>query len=244
MPKGVRTTTDGFAKAVFGEAGAPVGADGTENVTIKPQMAKRVQVKVGTSVEDVLRWDSEGAILLFESKDEFLPMDDAAVKALSRENKTRYAIAKEFHDAWRGDAHAKLVEEFKVDKQMIGSPTDKLKAEVDRGLEHYWARPDKIESYRAKGWKIADADEARSFLGPKGGHHEVGKLGETQLVLMVIPKELRDRQVKEVTRKSLEQAGAWKGYANEMDRSGGQAFVASEDDRRARWTELPNETED
>ena len=239
MPRGVRTTTEGFGKDVFGEDTLEKDPVRTENVPISKEMSSKYWVQTGMSEEDVVRLDKAGNVLMFEVKEKFLPLSDAVVGLLSRENKTRYTIAKEFHDAWRGDEHAELVEKFQVDRSMSGSAGDKLTANVSRDLKEYWARPEKIETYRAKGWKIASADEAKSFLGPKGGHHEVGKLGQTELVLMVKPKKLWEKDQQKKIQKAKEMAGAWKQGASEIARAGGQGFVATEDDRQHRWVDMP-----
>lgn len=237
MAKGVRTTTDGFEGRVFGGETATAH---TENVTINPAVTKKYRVGTGMTVEDIVRLDKAGNVLLFEQKDDFLPLADDVVAGFTRENRLRYTMAKEYHDAWRGDEHADLVEKFQVDPSMMGSATDKLTASIDGDMVTYWARPDKIEDYRAKGWKVASADEAKSFLGPKGGHHEVGRLGQTELVLMIKPKALWEKDQQKKIRKSKELAGAWKQAKGEIDRAGGKGFVATEDDRH-RWSEMAND---
>lgn len=209
----------------------------TNNVPVSENVVGKQIIGIDTNVENVVRFDKEGAVLVFEYTDRFLQLDQSVVDGLSRENKLRYSMAKELHDAWRGDEHAKLVEQFQVDRNLVGSARDKLKIKGAEGMHVRWARPDMIETYRARGYKILGADEAKSFLGPKAGHHEVGKLGQTELVAMGIPQEIYDKRMQEAARKNVEKAGAWKSAGvGDINRTGAQGFVATDDDKR-RWTE-------
>lgn len=240
MPRGKRTTTDGFGEQVFSSLDG-LAPEVLENEPKKVDFGGKVIIGTGVNPENVIRLDQEGRILVFEMKEAFLPLEDSVLGQLSRENRLRYSMAKEFHDAWRGDENAKLVEQFQVDRNLVGSATDKLTVKGTPGMHVRWARPDKIEEYRAKGYKILGADEAQSFLGPKGGHHEVGKLGQTELVAMGIPEELFEKRMKAATKKNNDLAGAWKSMGlNEMQRAGAQGFAATDDDKR-RWTETDTE---
>lgn len=240
MPRGVRTATNGFEEKNFPTSGSAV----PENETKSVNLLKKVTVGTGVDPENVIRWDKDGAVLLFEQKENFLPLADAVVGQLSRENKVRYSMAKEFHDAWRGDEHAKLVEDFKVDKNLSGSATDKMQVEAPKGMHVRWCAPYNIEKYRALGYKVLSADEVRSFLGPKDGHHEIGTLGQTELVQMGIPME-RYRELSQKTEaENRRKAGAWKTSGlNDVNRSGATGFVATDDDRR-RWTETSQALDD
>lgn len=213
----------------------------TPNVTINAEPSKKYTVQVGVSNDDLLEWDRQGVVLLFEQKEGFLPLPDAVRAKLSRENQLRYDMAKEFHDAWRGDEHAKLVENFQVDRQAVGSAMDKMTLTAGSDMKVRWVRPDNVERMREKGYKILSADEARSYLGPTGGHHEIGHLGQTELVAMGIPKELAHQSDLAKVRRNKEMAGSWKGISKEITRQGGQGFVAEEADKKHSWTESPVE---
>lgn len=214
------------------------GKQSSKNGTITASGPSKYIIGLGIDPETVLRLDSNGDILNFEMKEGFLELSDTVLSKLSRENRTRYEIAKEFHDSWRGDEHAKLVEEFKVDPMAKGSATDKLSLKVQEDMDYYWAAPYNIEAYRAKGWHIASPDEAKTFLGPKGGHHEVGALGQTELVLMLRPKEISERNEKRKVEENEQKAGMWR--ENGLAQIGEGGFDASGDDRR-NWTDIPQE---
>jgi len=237
MPKGVRTATNDFESKTFGPKDVLEFPAAPENGTINTVVSKKATVGTGVDPENILRWDREGVVLLFEQTDKFLPLSDGVLSAMGRDNRLRYSMAKEFHDAWRGDEHAKLVEDFKVDRNMTGSARDKMTIEGPKGMHIRWCAPYNIEKYRAMGYKVLSADEASSYLGPKDGHHEIGKLGQTELVAMGIPEERYKAMVKKTTAETDRRAGAWKtaGLAD-VSKSGAAGFVATDDDRR-RWRE-------
>lgn len=248
--KGKRTTTNNFEKDAFTvEAGSDTGkpASGfanTKNETKTNDTTRRCIIDSSYTPEEVIKLNTEGWYLVFEQKEGFLPLPEEMVKLLSRENKLNYEIAKQFHDTWRGNEHRELVEKFTVDKQLMGSAQDKLRIEAQPGMHVRWVAPYNIQKMLAKGYKILDKDEATSFLGPTGGHHQVGRLGFTELVAMGLPEEVYQKRLQEKTKQNLEKAGAWKEYGlASMNRDGGSPFDATESDKRA-WTDLPDTSED
>ncbi len=238
MPKGQNTATKGFAKDLFTkEAGAeevkPAEGFVSENEPKNREMRKKYMVGIGMTEEAVLRLDKQGAILVFEQKEAFMDLSDETVAALSRENRFRFESAKEFHNAWRGNEHAEIVEKFQVDPNMQGSAMDKLQMKGPPDMVTRWVAPYNVEKYASMGYKILSPDEVKTFLGSKGGHHEIGKLGQTELVAMGIPKELYDRRQNKKVEQNNEKAGAWQTSGlSELNRSGAQGFVASENDKR------------
>lgn len=202
---------------------------------------KKYTVGTGTKPEDVISYDQEGAVLLFESTDKFLPLDGGVLDQLSRENKLRYGIAKEFHDNWRGEDHAKFVEQFSVDKNLSGSATDKLRVQDTKELHFRWARPDRVSAYLAMGYRLAKPDEVQTFLGPNGNKHEISVLGKQELVLLCVPKAQFEKKMQEKVKKNKEMAGLLqKQAASSLKQEGG--FVASEKDGH-QWTEIPSKEE-
>lgn len=248
--KGKRTTTDNFEKDAFtvesgeGEPKVAAGFVKPENETKNKGGSKRRIIDSSYTPEEVVKLDTEGWYLVFEQKEGFLQMPEQLVGLLSRENRLNYDIAKEFHDTWRGSEHKELVEKFTVDKQLMGSAQDRLKLEGPPGMHVRWVAPHNIQKMLTKGYKILEKDEASSFLGPTGGHHQVGRLGFTELVAMGIPEEVYQKAQLEKTRKNLERAGAWKDYGmSEMSRNGGSPFEATDNDRRG-WNEIPESSEE
>lgn len=217
------------------EGHVAAGFAGSKNGPINGGLAEKVRITVGMNPETVVQLDKQGKFLLFEQKEQFIQLPDAVVSGLNRDNRLRYEMAKDFHDAWRGDEHAELVEAFQVNKQLSGSASDRLQKEDPEGMVTRWARPGNIERYRAMGYKVLDADEVKTYLGPTGTHHEVGSLGQTELVLMGIPKPLFDKRMAAKTQRNNELAGSWRS----VDRnSGAGEFVAEDDDRKHGWSEI------
>lgn len=216
-----------------------------ENATISPKSTKRVLVDSSFSGAGVVQLDAEGAELLFEQKEAFLPLDEEVIRKLSRGNRMRYSSAKQFHDSWRGKEDAEFAQSFSVDREAVGSASDKLNdLDVRPTIHERWARPDRVNAYLAKGYKVLSPDEARTFLGSKGGHHEISRNGKTELVLMGIPKELFKKTESEKTRKNNELAALASGQGvRELQRLGARAFDATEEDRRQNWSDLPADSE-
>lgn len=226
-------------KAVVGEI-ASLDVDTASKEIKTSKISKVVIIDSSFNPEDVIKLDTEGAELMFDQKEDFCFIPDELVGQLSRQSKTRYAIAKQFHATWRGKADKQFQDAFIVDKEYVGSATDKLnKKEIRSGIHTRWARPDKVRDYLAKGYKVMDADEASTFLGSQGGHHEIGRNGKTELILMGIPEEMyKKRQAAKVAANN-ERARLLKHQAiAEVENQGFRGFDASEDDARRHWTEI------
>lgn len=216
-----------------------------ENAPKSPKSTKRVLVDSSFSGAGVVQLDAEGAELLFEQKEAFLPLEEEVIRNLSRGNRMRYSAAKQFHDSWRGEEDAAFAQSFSVDREAVGSASDKLNdLSVRSTIQERWARPDRVNAYLAKGYKVLSADEARSFLGAKGGHHEISRNGKTELVLMGIPKDLYKKGEIDKTRKNNELAArAGTQGVGDLQRLGARAFDATEEDRRQNWSELSADSE-
>lgn len=214
--------------------------DSAEIAEISSKTSKTVVVESSMRPEDVVKLDAEGAELLFDQKEGFLLMPEDLLRTLSRENRARYSVARQFHDTWRGDTDEEFQRMFSVEKEFVGSASDKLnKLEVRDNLHARWARPDKVRDYMAKGYKVLSADDATSFLGTKGGHHEIGRNGKTDLILMGIPKELHKKHAAEKVRKNNEAAMQWAASGvSDIQKTGAKGFVASEDDSRRKWNDI------
>ena len=208
---------------------------------------RRVVIGSGFDTNEMLRLDSEGVVLLFEQKEDFLPLDDEIVKQLSQVNRYLYHAAKQFHEAYRGQDHDDFVKSFQINQQYSGTPREQLRFKKDPRKYARWTRPDKVAARLAKGYRIVEKDEYNTFLGPQNGRHEIAKLGKTELVLMAQPIELRREHEKLVQEKTARETGRWKEDAlREMARDGGKPFVAKANDD-GRWQEIedaPEPTQD
>lgn len=222
-------------------------AESVLSSTIVPESEKSTQkmnVISSTSVETVLDLDSKGVELYFGSKEDFLVLDDASIRALSRDNRARYSTARQFHDNWRGQQDADFNEAFQVDREFVGTASDKLNdLTVRSGLQHRWVRPDRVAEMQGRGYRIVGADEAKSFLGSKGSRHEIGRNGKMELVLMGVSKEIYDKRQKEKVDRNNARATAWKtSGVEQLAANGSRAFVeGSTADRKASFSEINEE---
>lgn len=205
---------------------------------------KKLNVLPSMSAETVLDLDSKGVELYFGSKEDFLVLDETTIRALSRENRNRYSTARQFHDNWRGQQDADFVDAFQVDREFVGTASDKLNDLTMRsGLQHRWVRPDRVAEMQGRGYRMVNADEAKSFLGAKGSRHEIGRNGKTELVLMGVSKEIFLKRQKDKVEKNNSRATAWKtSGVEQLASQGTRAFVeGSERDRKASFSEIAEE---
>jgi hypothetical protein len=207
---------------------------------------KKYIIDAGMPVETMIQLDASGAVLVFETTTRFIALPEEIIGQLSSENRLRYAHAKEFHDTWRGEEHDELVNELQVGKQFSGSASEKLSFTAPKNMVVRWTRKDRVPGRTAKGWRVLGADEITSFLGPTGSHHEIGQLGQTELVAMGIPKEIYDKSQKAKVRRNIQMAGSWETSGlSELQRAGGNPFVANDDDidRKHNWSPVAQDEE-
>jgi hypothetical protein len=202
----------------------------TEKGTKTVKSGEKFIVSDSFNPEELVELDQAGAVLVFDAKEGFVQLDDRVVAQLGKDNKQRYSFAKEFHDAWRGEEHAQFVEKFTVDKQLMGSASDRLNIKVDgRKFKIRWVRPDNVSKMQELGYSMVKKDEAKSFLDAKAGHYEISKLGQTELVAMKVPVSIFNERQKAKVKVNQEMAGSWrKSGKAEIDSVGGQGFLESE----------------
>lgn len=188
---------------------------------------QKMNVSRSMTIESVLDLNSRGTELYFDTKEDFFVLDESSVRSLSQANRTRYSIARQYHDNWRGQADQDFAEAFKVDREFVGSARDKLyDIDVRDNMKFRWTRPDRVSANIAKGYKILSPDEARSFQGAKGSRHEISQNGKTELVLMGVEKSIYDKRQREKTEKNLNRENSWKGAGVEqLSSQGGRGFV-------------------
>lgn len=178
---------------------------------------KKVTVSSDTTFEDVLRYDTEGALLVWDSED-FEPLSDEEVRQLRKANRDRYVIFKEIaEDLASADKKDKKVsEDFSVGAS-AGLAVRRLEIKgKDESLAYRWERPDMVEDRKDEGWKFVK-DGVSTLRNQNGkGIHRIGAQGQEELVLMAIPKEkLASRK----ERKRLKRERAIEGIARESRNS-------------------------
>ncbi|DBA35019.1 TPA_asm: hypothetical protein vir526_00054 [Caudoviricetes sp. vir526] len=216
-----------------------IAAQEEEKGSKTPNLAKKVVVGTGFDVASIVELDQKGVKLLFEQTSDFLPLADAVVKQLSKENALRYNLAKEFHESWRGEKIAELSRSLSVDRQVMGSAMQKLSLKAPKDVVTRWVREDMVPSMIAQGYKRLTPDMAESFLGPTEGHFEISSMGKTELVAMYLPKKIWEERQKAKVEKNNKLAGAWK-KSGKSALSGVGGFT--EDEKLdAPWTEIASD---
>lgn len=221
--------------AVSSTKGQSARDTGSEKTTSKP--AVRI-VTGGDSRESIVKWDSDGVVLQFDAKEDFVVLDDVTVAALHADNKLRYTHARDFHAAWQDTQASDAARELHVDLQLTSKPTDKLKATARNGMRTRWVRPELVRDREAKGWSVADG-RTKSFLGAKNGIHRIGYNGQDELILM-------ERSEAECKRDELAKAEANNKLAGAVPRvvtgaaaqAGFREYDEGRDTKARNWKEL------
>ncbi|KKM07332.1 hypothetical protein LCGC14_1735000 [marine sediment metagenome] len=164
-------------------------------IKLNKKEVKKCVVAVDMTPQDVLQLDTEGYDLFFdEDPVKFLELPPEIFKTLSKINKDRYAVS--------------FTLNRQVKKERANPPsgviisgrlaTATARLEVHGGSEDMhtcWFRPDQHRQKVYEGYKVVDDEEVETFGGDVGSTHTVGIKGDTELILMEIPKkEFEKRQ--------------------------------------------------
>lgn len=176
---------------------------------------ERVFVDVDTKDEDVIRYDREGRFIIFDT-DRFKELDEGTIRNLSKVTKTAYFVSKAIRDNHGSIAYG--------DDGIIGQGGDISEqfgnVELKRNdLVYRYSRPDNRYKREQKGWKVATRDDVK-FASSKivEGHFETkdSKTGETDQILMVMPRERYERILAEnIERRNKISEGIIPGAADE-----------------------------
>lgn len=167
----------------------------TSSVAKSQESVKPILVQAGDKALDLIALDSQGKELLFDGRHDFVVLTDDEVRQLGPENKRRYSMARQQNEVWRSSEAEKVSAQFSS-VQYSGRAWDKLNAfeGADPKMHYRWTDPKKVGERLKMGYTIASAGDIRSFLGQTNGHHEIGSNGNTELVLMKIPKALYEQR--------------------------------------------------
>jgi hypothetical protein len=174
---------------------------------------------------EVLEYDKEGAILVFEhTSGRFLELEQDQVSQLSEMNRVRYrTIAEIVEEESEEDPILVQVASMIEAGSNNGNATSRLHVEgLPKGVDHYWQRPDRLgESYK-EGWVLCQIDGVKTLNNQSGkGIHRIGKRGEEELVLLVRSKEetrkFKQRRIDTYRERSR---GITRGGAKEVETAG------------------------
>jgi hypothetical protein len=84
------------------------------------------------------------------------------------------------------------------------SATQRLKVEDPRtGVHKAWIRPDQVDEFKAKGYKISNDPRVKTFGSNPGGSHQVSAYGTTELVLAEIPQSAHEAEQQALADKAV-----------------------------------------
>lgn len=164
------------------------------------KMARKVFVSVDTSDEELLRYDQEGAFLIFEiDQERFKKLSESTYRELSKASRTAYNVSEAIFEN-KGTIPQSSDPLLDIGQ---GGALDKQYGEVELANKdnvYRFTRNDLLYKRKNRGWKVAGTNDvkfASAFL--EGGHFETkdSRTGKTDQVLMVMPRERYERMIKE-----------------------------------------------
>ena len=201
-------SADKSASGIDKSAEMPI--EGADKISTKPI---EIVVDIDTPVEDVLKFDSEGARITFDcDRGRFKELDEATLRRLSKFTKTVYFAMKAQNATLEAEnpEFAEINKRLKVE-QILGSAQDRMKVRgLDPKMELRYFRPDNIQKAEDKGWVPVKASEVKT-LGSNDGHVSIKAHGQDELIAFKRPKEIRvaaEREKLERQRKAEAEARA------------------------------------
>lgn len=150
---------------------------------------KKMTITLDNTPEEVLSYDRDGYLLSFDdSPAKFLDLPTAVYKELSMRNRDSYSVSYTFY--------RKSLEERDNPPSGIrvegrgASATQRLKVTDPReGVHKAWIRPDMVDEFQAKGYKVSNDPRVKTFGSDPGSTHTVAAYGATELILAEIPEK-------------------------------------------------------
>jgi len=216
---------------------APRGDIGKESSGKKEQKTKKakkpdtVTISIDNTPEEVVQLNNDGVKLLFDhANGRFLKLPPEVARDLSYENKQRYFVSKGmFEETLSFDHYDRR--KFPP-KAGFATATDRLDVKNKDPRMHYcWKRPDELRQAQLDGYRPAADDTLDTFSNPTGSTRTVGTGGQEELILMEVPKEVKEQQRaanKEKDHRRRE--GVESSAVDDMIRGGGKPFIPKEGD--------------
>lgn len=216
------------------KSGRPKGSPNKSKIVKAEDKSNRKLITVDNTIEEVLSYNKEGYLLSFEDEPgKFLVLESKVLAALTDRNRTSYMLSEGFHA--RRVREARDPESFatpglKVNPR-LATATDRLRVEGGDPNKHYcWKRPDELQQAAYDGYQIARGENLKTFMGKGDVTHKVGAMGQDELVLMEVPKELHEARMKANESKSQSRiAAVEKNAIEEMRQGGGRGYVPQEE---------------
>jgi len=199
-----------------------------ENPTPKPE-PRNIIITVDNSIEDVVRFDTEGHNVAFDdSLGKFLDIPDEVLKGLSAMTQTRYLVSyRSYTKLKEREAHPERFATPGIEvSPRLASATSRLEVRgKDPNKDYVWKRTDELQTSAYEGWKVSSDPNLQTFGGEAGSSRQIAAAGKTEMVLMEAPKGTSlalQRAAAEKSRKRSD--GVERSTADDMKRSGGMPF--------------------
>ena len=152
-------------------------------IATESKISKNPIISVDTKVVDMLKWDSEGKVLDYDTSPEgFKDLPIEVMKELSFENKSRYIIAKQLAEAEKGNTDGGWKNDITITEQ-YASPSERIEVKGKQdGFSYYLATPDKISKHEGRGFRVVPSGSPESI--GLSGRNTIGTVGREELVLM------------------------------------------------------------
>lgn len=195
------------------------------------KLANKTVGSVDTTIEDVVKWDTEGRKLFFEDdEDKFLELTTEVVRDLSRANRMRYDLAKRIA---RGDAvvdtMTTAIQGFDSGDYAVrpGSASANLAVLGKKeGMDYYWERRDNVNKRRSEGWQVDTDEDVRTIHKESCSHKTVGGENNPEMILVSRPKSisLQEKAKKKQLRDALV-GKATNSFRDGVERLGAKVIV-------------------
>lgn len=162
-----------------------------------PEVSPKVTISIDQTPEEVVSYDQAGYILYFEDDpDRFLDLPVEVIQELSPRSRAAFSVAFTFYQKLKEErvnppSGVKVIPSF-------SSAQKRLKVNRSAGLKEKmhecWIRPDQVNEFLGNGYKVVNDKDTQTFNSDPGTTHTVGVNGETELLLVEVPKADYDLQ--------------------------------------------------
>lgn len=161
-----------------------------EVASAKKEGKMNPKISIDTSIEDMLKYDETGEMLIFDSSPErFADFPKEVVDELSKPNRVRFYMARQSWELEKKEAENGS--DWKNDvviQEQYASPTERMEVKnADPNMSYYLATPQKMHKHAALGYEKVPASSSASI--GLSGSNTMGTLGNTEYVLMQTTKE-------------------------------------------------------
>lgn len=211
---------------VIGEEEAPKKASPKANIP------NRIDITIDTDPQDVVQYDNERKNLVFSGEPgKFLELPDEVIDQLSNRSKTAYFSAYGLHEWYQRNAGEERVSDhIKVSPRLATATAQLEVSNKDPKMHYCWKRTDEKYLSERDGYRVASDPALKTFREDADNTvRTVGSDGDTELILMKIPKEdfeARQRAISEKSRRRIE--GADNQAKEDIRRAGGIPYEGHE----------------